>query len=116
MGNVTPPMSFPPSSADTSSLNTQSTFTPSSPDKPSTASSEDHSASNAIVARKNKQKTTTKVNISDLISGSKLILKSPLKIDVIVQLTSNKNNIDVVNLSSTDFDHSHVALRQRHQR
>ena len=52
-----------------------------------------------------KKKKKRKVNISDLISGSKLILKFPLKIDVIEQLTSNKNNINVVNLSSTDFDH-----------
>ena len=34
------------------------------------------------------------------------ILKPPLKIDEVIEhLTSNKNNIEVVNLSSTDFGH-----------
>ena len=47
----------------------------------------------------------TKENISELLSGNKLILKPPLKIDVVIEhLTSNKNNIEVVNLSSSDFD------------
>ena len=40
--NVTPPSSFPSTSSDNSSINTQSTSTPSPPEKPSTASSEDH--------------------------------------------------------------------------
>ena len=53
MGNVTPPTSFPPTPTDTSSLNTQFTFTPSSPSKPLTASSEDlHSSSKATVFKK----------------------------------------------------------------
>ena len=51
------PLSFPPTSIDTSSLNAQSTSTPSSPDKPSTASSEHHSASIATIFKK---KYTTK--------------------------------------------------------
>ena len=102
MGNVTSPTSFPPTPTDTSSLNTQSTFTPSSPDKPFTASSQDHSASNATVF---KTKQTNKKYIVYLIRGNKLILKPPLKIDEVIEhLTSNKNNIEVVNLSSTDFD------------
>ena len=47
----------------------------------------------------------TKENISELLSGNKLILKPPLKIDEVIEhLTSNKNNIEVVNLSSADFD------------
>ena len=45
------------------------------------------------------------VCVYHLISGNNLILKPPLKIDEIIEhLTSNKNNIEVVNLSSTDFD------------
>ena len=99
---VTPPTSFPP----TSTLNwhpifkySQSTFNPSSSDKPSTALSENHSASKATVFKKKK------IDISDLISGNKLILKPLLKIDEVIEnFTSNKNNIEVVNLSSTDFD------------
>ena len=75
MGIVTPPTPFPPTPTDTTSLNTQSTFTPSSPDKPSTASSEDHSASKATVFKKKQTKKTTKENISELLSGNKLILK-----------------------------------------
>ena len=51
MGNA-PPTSFPPTPTDTTSLNTQSTFTPSSPDKPSTAVPEDHSALKATVSKK----------------------------------------------------------------
>ena len=105
MGNVTPPTSFPPTPTDTTSLNTQSTFTPSSPDKPSTATSEDHSASKATVFKKKQTKKPTKENISELLSGNKLILKPTLKIDEVIEhLTSNKNNIEVVNLSSSDFD------------
>ena len=46
-----------------------------------------------------------KKNISELLSGNKLILKPPLKIDEVIEhLTSNKINIEVVNLSSSDFD------------
>ena len=60
MGNVTRPTSFPPTSTDNSSLNTQSTFAPTSPDKPSTASSEDHSASKATVFKKKQTKKPTK--------------------------------------------------------
>ena len=105
MGNVTPPTSFPPTPTDITSLTTQSTFTPSSPDKPSTASSEDHSASKTTVFKKKQTKKPTKENISKLLSGNKLILKPPLKIDEVIEhLTSNKNNIEVVNLSSSDFD------------
>ena len=71
-----------------------------------TASSEDlHSASKATVFKKKQTKKTTKENISELLSGYKLILKPPLKIDEVIEhLTGNKNNIEVVNLS-TDFDH-----------
>ena len=60
--------------------------------------------------RKNKTKKTTKENIIScyifiIISGNKLILKPPLKIDEVIEhLTSNKNNIEVVNLSSSGFD------------
>ena len=105
MGNVTPPKSFPPSPTDTTSLTTQSTFTPSLPDKPSTALPEDHSALKATVFKKKQTKKLTKENISELLSGNKLILEPPLKIhEVIEHLTSNKNNIEVVNLSSSDFD------------
>ena len=90
---------------DTTSLNTQSTFTPSSLDKPSTASSEDHSASKATVFKKKQTKKPTEENISELLSLNKQILKPPLKIDELIEhLTSNRNNIEVVNLSSTDFD------------
>ena len=64
MGNVAPPTSFPPTPTDTTSLTTQSTFTPSSPDKPSTASPEDHSASKATVVKKKQTKKPTKENIS----------------------------------------------------
>ena len=54
-------------------------------------------------------------NISDLTSGNKLILKPALEIDEVIEhLTSNKNNIEVVNLSSRLW--SNVALRQRHQK
>ena len=58
MGNVTRPR---PSHLPqlTLSLTTQSTFTPSSPDKPSTASPEDHLASKATVFKK---KTNQKAN------------------------------------------------------
>ena len=105
MGKVTPPTFFPPTPTDTTSLTTQSTVTPSSPDKPSTASPEDHSASKATVFKKKQTKKPTKENISELLSGNKLILKTPLKTnEVIEHLTSNKNNIEVVNLSSSDFD------------
>ena len=103
MSNVTQPSSFPPTSTDTSSLNTQSTFTPSSNDKPATDSSKDHSVSKASLQEK---KNPTKKNISNLISGNKLILKPPLKIDEVIEnlTSSQKNKIEVVNLSSTDFD------------
>ena len=105
MGNVSPPTYFPPTPTDTTSLTTQSTFTPSSPDKPSTASPEDHSASKATVFKKKQTKKPSKENISELLSGNKLILKPPLKIDEVIEhLTSNKNNIEVVNLSSANFD------------
>ena len=105
MGNVTPPTSFPPTSTDTTSLNPKSTFTPLSPDKPSTASAEDHSASTATVFKKKQTRKPTKENISELLSRNKLILKPPLKIvEVIEHLTSNINNIDAVNLSFSDFD------------
>ena len=105
MVNVTSPTSFPPTPADTSSSNTQSTFTPSSPDTPSTASSEDHPTSKATVFKKNKTNKTTEKNISELLSGNKLILKPSLKIDEVIEhLTSNKNNLEMVNLSSIDFD------------
>ena len=51
------------------------------------------------------KKTPTKENISELLRGNKLILKPLLKIDKVIEhLTSNKNNIEVVNLSSTDLD------------
>ena len=104
MSNVTPPTSFPPTPTDITSVTTQSTFTPSSPDKPSTASPENHSASKATVFKKKKKKAT-KENISELLSGNKLILKPPFKIDEVIEhLTSNKNNIEVVTLSSSDFD------------
>ena len=67
--------------------------------------SEDHSASKVNVFKKKTTKKPTKENISELLSGNKLILKPPLKIDEVIEhLTSNKNNIEVVNLSSTDFD------------
>ena len=63
MGNVTPPTSFPPTTTDASSLNTQSTLTPSSPPKPSTASPEDlHSASKATVFKKITNQKTNKRN------------------------------------------------------
>ena len=91
IGNVTPPTCFPPTPTDTTSLTTQSTFTPSSPDKLSTASLEDHSASKATVFKKKQAKKATKENISELLSGNKLILEPSLKInEVIEHLTSNK--------------------------
>ena len=47
----------------------------------------------------------TKENMSELLRGKKLILKPPLKIDEVIEhLTSNKNNIEMVNLSSSDSD------------
>ena len=59
----------------------------------------------ATVFKKKQTKNPAKENISELISGNKLILKPPLKIDEVVEhLTSNKNNIEVVNLSSSDYD------------
>ena len=67
MGNVTSPTSFPPTPTDTTALNTQSTFTPTSPNKPSTASSEDHSATKATVFKKVQTKKPTKENISELL-------------------------------------------------
>ena len=59
MGNISPPSSFSPTSTDSASLNTQSTSTPSPslPDKPSTASSDDHSAPPARIYLKKRQKT-----------------------------------------------------------
>ena len=55
MGNVTPLSSFPSTWTDSASLNTQSTSTPSPslPDKPSTASTDDHSAPPATIYKKN---------------------------------------------------------------
>ena len=80
MGNVTPPTSFQPIPTDISSLNTESTFTPSLRGKPSTASSEDlHSASKVTAFKKKQTKKPTKENISELLSGNKLILKTPLE-------------------------------------
>ena len=67
------------------------------PDKPSTALSEDHSASKATVFKKKQTKKPRKENMSELLSGNKLILKPPLKIDEVIEhLTSNKNNIEVL--------------------
>ena len=55
-------------------------------------------------SRKNTRKPT-KENLSELISESKLILKLPQRIeDVIKQFNSLKNYIEVVNLSSAEFD------------
>ena len=43
--------------------------------------------------------------ISEIISEKKLIRKPPVKIDeVIKQFSSNKNNIEMVSLSSIGFD------------
>ena len=54
--------------------------------------------------------------IYELITEEKLILKPPLKIDeVIKQFFSNKNNMEMVSLSSTNFDQP-ISIRQRHQR
>ena len=56
MGNVYPPSSFPATSTDSASLNTQSTSAPSPslPDKRSTASSDDHLAPPATIHKKKK--------------------------------------------------------------
>ena len=104
MGNVSPPTSFPPTSIDIASL-TQSTSTPSLPDKPSTASSEDNSATIVTIFKKKHTKKPTKENLSELVGENKIILEPSLKIDeVIKQFSSNKNNIEVVSLSTADFD------------
>ena len=107
MGNVTPPSSIPSTSTDSASLNTQSTSTPSPslPDKPSTASTDDHSAPPATIYKKKNCKRPTKKNLSELISENRLILKPSLRIEeVIKQFNSLKNNIEVVNLSAAEFD------------
>ena len=74
IGNVTPPSSFPSTSTDSASLNTQSTSTPSPwlPDKPSTASTDDHSAPPATIYRKkNAENQHRKIYQSSLVkSGS----------------------------------------------
>ena len=105
MGNDTPPSSFPSTPTDTASLNTQSTSTPlpSLPDKPSTASINDHSLRQQKFTRK-KCRKLTKENLSELISENRLILKPPLRIEeVIKQFNSPTNNIEVVNLSAAEF-------------
>ena len=72
--------------------------------RPLSASSADHSAPAAIF-KKIYTKETTKENISELMSEKKLILKSPWKADeVIKQFSSNKNDMEVVSLSSSDLD------------
>ena len=83
MGNVTPPSSFPSTSTDFASLNTQSTSTPSPSlrDKPSTASTDDHSALPTTIYKKKNCRKPTKKNLSELISENRLILKPPLRID-----------------------------------
>ena len=65
MGNVTPPSSFPSTSTDSAYLNTQSTSTPSPslPDKPSTASTDDHSALPATIYKKKLRKTNKEKSI-----------------------------------------------------
>ena len=101
MGNVTPPSSVPSTSTDSVSLNTQSTSTPSPSllDKPSTASTDDHSAPPATIYKKKPGRTPTNKNLSELISENRLILKPPLRIEeVIKQFNSLENNIEVVNL------------------
>ena len=104
MGNVTPPTSFPLTPTDTTCLNTQSTFTPSSPDKPSTASPEDHSASKATIFKKKTNQTTNKRKYIRTTQWKQANPQAPLKIDKVIEhLTSNKNNIEVVHLSSSDF-------------
>ena len=84
VGNVTQPSSFPSTSTNFASLNTQSTSTPSPslPDKPSTASTDDHSALPATIYTKKKYQT--KENISELISENRLILKPPLRIEEVI--------------------------------
>ena len=107
MCNVTPPSSFQSTSTDFASLYTQSTSTPSPSllDKPSTASTVDHSALPATIYKKKHCRKPTKENLSELISENRLIPKPPLRIDeVIKQFNSLKNNIEVVNLSSAEFD------------
>ena len=107
MGNVTAPLSIPSTSTDSASLNTQSTSTPSPslPDKPSTASTDDHSAPPATIYKKKNCWRPTKENLSELISENRLILKPSLRIEeVIKQFNSLKNNIEVGNLSSAEFD------------
>ena len=99
MGNVTPPSSFPSTSTQSASLNTQSTSipSPSLPDKPSTASTDDHSAPPATIYKKN-CRTPTKENLSELISENRLIFKPLLRIEEVIKLfNSLKNNIEVIN-------------------
>ena len=56
-------------------------------------------------SRKKYTQKATKENISELITEKKFIPKPPLKIDEVIKLfLSNRNNIEVVSLSSTDFD------------
>ena len=91
----------PSTSTDSAILNTQSTSTPSPslPDKPSTASTDDHSAPPATIYKKKNCRKPTKENLSELISENRLIPKPPLRIEeVIKQFDSLKNNIEVVNL------------------
>ena len=77
---------------------------PSLPDKLSTASSEFTRLQMQLSSRKNEQKHKKRKYIK-LISGNKLILKPPLKIDKVIEhFTRNKINIKVVNLSSSNID------------
>ena len=75
MGNVSPPSSFQPTSTDPAALNTQSTSppSPSLPDKPSIASSDDHSVPPATNFKKKKGRKPTMENLSELINENRLI-------------------------------------------
>ena len=67
--------------------------------------SDDHSTPPAKIYKIKNCRRPTKENLSELISENGLILKPPLKIEeVIKQFNSLKNNIEVVNLSSAEFD------------
>ena len=114
MGNVTPPSSFPSTSTDSASLNTQSTSTPSPslPDKPSTALTDDNSAPPATIYKKKNCRKPTKENLSEFIRENRLILKPPLRIEEVnKQFNSLKNNIEVVNLSTAEFDQILISVK-----
>ena len=103
MGNVPPPSSFPPTSTESESLNTQSTHVLSPTIRKQHLQMITRLRQQQFT-RKNSRKPT-KETLSELISENRLILKPLLRIEgVIKQFKSLKINIEVVNLSAAEFD------------